>query len=288
MQLVERQAPAIPLTEQSDLLSLSRRSLYYQPMAPTPAEVAIKHAIDAIYTAQPAYGSRRIAVVLERDHQLVVNRKAVQRHMREMGIAGISPGPNLSRRATAHRIYPYLLRGVIVVRPNHVWQIDITSIRLTGGWMYLVAVLDVYARYIVSWVLDDTLTQPFVLEAVDQALRLATPTIWNSDQGSHFTSPQYTTVLTAASTQISMDGKRRALDNIFIERFWRTLKYEDIYVRDYQSPREVRLGVGRFMIHYNEQRPHSALGYQTPAAVYAVPTNQSGHERTDNGLIDCA
>jgi putative transposase len=156
--LVERQTPAIPLIDQADLLSLSRRSLYYQPMAPAPTEVAIKHAIDAIYTAQPAYGSRRIAVVLERDHQLVVNRKAVQRHMREMGIAGISPGPNLSCCATAHRIYPYLLRGVVVVRPNHVWQIDITYIRLTGGWMYLVAVLDVYARYIVSWTLDDTLT----------------------------------------------------------------------------------------------------------------------------------
>jgi len=273
--LVDRTPAALPLTDQAALLSLSRRSLYTQPSGPTAEEVAIKHAIDAVYTAQPAYGSRRIAVVLERDHQLVVNRKAVQRHMREMGIAGVSPGPNLSRRATAHRIYPYLLRGVMVARPNHVWQIDITYIRLSGGWMYLVAVLDVYARYIVSWVLDDTLTQPFVLAAVGQALQQATPTIWNSDQGSHFTSPQYTTVLAAAGAQISMDGKGRALDNIFIERFWRTLKYEDIYIRDYQSPRDVRLGVGRFMTHYNEQRPHSALGYQTPAAVYAAPAIQS-------------
>lgn len=266
--LVERAADALPLSDQAALLSLSRRSLYYQPVAPDPVEVAIKHAIDTIYTAHPAYGSRRIGEVLGRDHRLVVNRKAVQRHMREMGIAGISPGPNLSRRAVAHRIYPYLLRGVVVTRPNHVWPIDITYVRLVTGWMYLVAVLDVYARYIVSWVVDDSLAQPFVLAAVSQALAQATPTIWNSDQGSHFTSPQYTAMLTAAGTQISMDGKGRALDNIFIERFWRTIKYEDIYLRGYESPREVRHGVSRYMTHYNEQRPHSALGYRTPAAVY--------------------
>ncbi len=215
MQLVDRPLSAIPLTAQADLLSLSRRSLYYQPVPPAPAEVAIKHAIDQIYTDQPSYGSRRIEVILARDHQLVVNRKAVQRHMREMGIAGISPGPNLSQRAAAQRVYPYLLRGLVVARPNHVWQIDITYIRLSGGWMYLVAVLDVYARYIVSWALDDTLAQPFVLAAVHQALQRATPTIWNSDQGSHFTSPQYTQVLATAGTQISMDGKGRALDNIY-------------------------------------------------------------------------
>jgi putative transposase len=271
LRLVDRNQDSLPLTDQATLLSLSRRSLYYQPVGPAPAEVAIKHAIDQIYTAHPSYGSRRIAVVLERDHQLVVNRKAVQRHMREMGIAGISPGPNLSQRTTAHRIFPYLLRGVVANQPNHVWQIDITYLRLTSGWMFLVAVLDVYARYIVSWALDDTLAQPFVLDAVHQALERATPTIWNSDQGSHFTSPQYTSVVAAAGAQISMDGKGRALDNIFIERFWRTLKYEDIYVRDYQSPRDVRLGVSRYITHYNEQRPHSALAYQTPAMVYVAP-----------------
>jgi putative transposase len=269
--LVDRGPGSLALTTQATLLSLSRRSLYAQPAGPSPAEIAIKHAIDRIYTDHPSYGSRRIAVVLERDHQVVVNRKAVQRHMREMGIAGISPGPNLSRRATAHRIYPYLLRGVVACRPNHVWQIDITYIRLAAGWMYLVAVLDVYARYIVSWALDDTLAQPFVLDAVGQALQRATPTIWNSDQGSHFTSPQYTAVLTDAGTQISMDGKGRALDNIFIERFWRTLKYEDIYLRSYESPREVRLGVGQYISHYNDQRPHSALAYRTPAVVYHTP-----------------
>ncbi len=250
------------------MLGLNRTSLYYQPTPPPPEEVAIKHAIDRIYTDHPAYGSRRIAVVLARDHQLVVNRKAVQRHMREMGIAGISPGPNLSKPHPAHPIYPYLLRGVTAAYPNHVWAIDITYIRLVDSWMYLVAVLDLYARYVVSWALDDTLELPFVLDAVTRALTVATPTIWNSDQGSHFTSPQYTRLLEAAGVQISMDGRGRAFDNIFVERLWRTVKYEDIYLHDYGTPREVRVGLSAFFPTYNERRPHMALEYHTPAAVY--------------------
>jgi putative transposase len=268
MALVDRHDAELSLKEQAELLTLSRRSLYYRPAPPSDEEVAIKHAIDRIYTNQPSYGSRRIAVVLERDHGLIVNRKAVQRHMREMGIAGISPGPNLSQRNRADRIYPYLLRGVTAAYPNHVWSVDITYIRLVAGWMYLVAVLDLYARYVVSWAVDDTLEQPFVLDAVGRALRRARPQIWNSDQGSHFTSPQYTRLLEEAGVQISMDGKGRALDNIFIERLWRTVKYEDVYLRDYTSPRDTRSGLGQYLLHYNEQRPHSALDYRTPAAVY--------------------
>lgn len=266
--LVDRADCDLTLTEQADLLSLSRRSLYYRPTPPSAEEIAIKHAIDAIYTDQPSYGSRRIAVVLKQDYQLVVNRKAVQRHMRQMGIAGISPGLNLSQRHPEHRIYPYLLRGVTAAYPNHVWSIDITYIRLVAGWMYLVAVLDLYARYIVSWALEDTLELPFVLDAVTQALTRARPQIWNSDQGSHFTSPQYTQLLLDADVQISMDGKGRALDNIFIERLWRTIKYEEVYLREYGTPREARYGLSRYLLHYNEQRPHSALDYRTPAAVY--------------------
>ncbi len=230
--------------------------------------MTIKHAIDRIYTDNPAYGSRRIAVLLQEDYQLVINRKAVQRHMREMVIAGISPGPNLSRRNPAHRVYPYLLRGVTATHPNHIWAIDITYIPLQGNWMYLVAVLDLYARYVVSWALADTLEQPFVLEAVQQALAQATPTIWNSDQGSHFTSPQYTGLLEAAGVQISMDGRGRALDNIFIERLWRTVKCEDVYLQDYGTPRAVRGGLGRFLTKYHMARPHMALDYATPAMVY--------------------
>ena len=230
--------------------------------------MAIKHAIDTISTDQPSYGSRRIAVILERDHQLVVNRKAVQRHMREMGIAGISPGPNLSRRNPEQQVYPYLLRNLVAARPNHVWAIDITYIRLVAGWMYLVAVLDLYARYVVSWALDDTLEQPFVLEAVNRALSVATPQIWNSDQGSHFTSPQYTHLLAAADVQISMDGKGRALDNIFIERLWRTIKYDHVYLHDYRSPREARQQLGQLLHTYNQRRLHEALDYLTPAEAY--------------------
>ena len=268
MQLLDRPAAQLTVREQAELLTLSRRSVYYQKTPPSAEEVAIKHAIDTIYTEQPSYGSRRVAVILERDHQLLVNRKAVQRHMREMGIVGISPGPNLSQRNPEHQVYPYLLRNLVAIRPNHVWAIDITYIRLVAGWMYLVAVLDVYARYVVSWALDDTLEQPFVLDAVSRALALATPQIWNSDQGSHFTSPQYTRLLAAANVQISMDGKGRALDNIFIERLWRSVKYEHVYLHEYGSPREARIGIRQYLTHYNEHRPHSSLAYQTPEAIY--------------------
>jgi putative transposase len=267
MLLLDRPAMELTLRTQADLLTLSRRSRYYQPTPPRSEELAIKHAIDSIYTAQPSYDSRRIAVILERDHQLVVNRKAVQRHMREMGIARINPGPKLSRRNPEQRVYPYLLRNLVALQPNHVWAIDIRYTRLVAGWMYLVAVLDLYARYVVSWALDDTLEQPFVLDAVSRALAAATPQIWNSDQGSHFTSPQYTGLLDAAGVQISMDGKGRALDNIFIERLWRSVKYQEVYLTEYQAPGDARSGLRRYLRHYNEDRPHSTLGYQTPAAV---------------------
>jgi len=191
--------------------------------------------------------------------------------MREMGIAGISPGPNLSKRAAAHKLYPYLLRGLEISRPNQVWGIDITYIRLRGGWMYLVAVLDWFSRYVVSWEVDQTLEMPFLLRAVDLALSHAQPLIWNSDQGSHFTSPQYTEKLLAAGVQISMDGKGRALDNIFTERLWRTIKYEDVYLHDYASPRQARRGISDYLTFYNRERLHQALDYRTPAEVYFQP-----------------
>jgi len=269
--LVERDQTDLPLTVQADLLSISRASLYYHPRAPSLEEVAIKHRIDALYTQYPFYGSRRIAAHLGRDG-LVINRKAVQRHMREMGIAGIAPGPNLSRRDSEHRIYPYLLRDLTSAYSNHVWGIDITYIRLHTGWLYLVAVLDWYSRYVVSWELDQTLALPLVLTAAERALAQTQPVIWNSDQGSHFTSPQYLELLTDAGVQISMDGKGRALDNIFVERLWRTVKYEEVYLRDYATPREARRGLSEYMVFYNEERPHQALGYRTPAEVYFAPT----------------
>jgi putative transposase len=268
--LVERGRSKLPLTVQADLLSLSRASLYYRPRTPSLEEVAIKHRIDALYTQYPFYGSRRIAAQLRRDG-LLVNRKAVQRHMREMGIAGVAPGANLSRRDSEHRVYPYLLRDLTSAYPNHVWGIDITYVRLHAGWLYLVAVLDWFSRYVISWELDQTLALPFVLVAVQRALAQAQPVIWNSDQGSHFTSPQYLELLTTAGVHISMDGKGRALDNIFVERLWRTVKYEEVFLHDYASPREARQGLRAYFMFYNEERPHQALGYRTPAETYFAP-----------------
>ncbi len=268
--LVERDHPELSLSVQAELVGVSRSSLYYQPIPPSPEEIALKHRIDELYTDWPVYGSRRITAQLRRDGHLI-NRKQVQRHMREMGIAGIHPGPNLSRRHQAHAVYPYLLRGLTIHTPNQVWGIDITYIRLRRGWLYLVAVLDWFSRYVVSWTLDQTLEMPFVLEAVESALQQATPTIWNSDQGSHFTSPQYTQRLHEAGVQISMDGKGRALDNIFTERLWCTVKYEEVYLHDYDSPRHARQRVTFFLERYNHQRLHQALRYRTPAEVYFAP-----------------
>jgi len=264
---VEWDHPDFSLVLQADLLGLNRSGLYYQAAPPSPEEVQIKNRIDALYTECPFYGSRRITEQLCRDG-ILINRKAVQRHMQEMGIAGICPGPNLSKRNADSHIYPYLLRSITASYPNHVWGIDITYIRLTAGWMYLVAVLDWFSRYVVSWALDQTLEIGFVLDAAQQGLAHATPLIWNSDQGSHFTSPQYTDLLLAANVQISMDGKGRALDNIFTERLWRTVKYENVYLKGYTSPREARLGIAAFLAFYNDRHLHQALDYHTPAEIY--------------------
>lgn len=268
---MERGADALPLSTQSALLSVSRRSLYYRPAVPPPEEVAIKHRLDELYTAHPFYGSRKLAVLLAEEFGSV-NRKRVQRLMREMGIAGIVPGPNLSKRHSEHRVYPYLLHHVTADRPNHIWGCDITYIRLRNGWLYLVAILDWFSRYVISWSLDETLELGFVLDALARARQTALPTIWNTDQGSHFTSPQVTQPLLDAGVRISMDGKRRATDNIFTERFWRSLKYEEVYLADYASPRDARHGIARYIAFYNGERPHQALDYRRPAELYFAPS----------------
>lgn len=188
--------------------------------------------------------------------------------MREMGIVAIYPGPNLSKRALQDKLFPYLLRGVTAQRNNHIWGIDITYIRMQTGWLYLVAIIDWYSRYIVSWELDDTLQIAFVLSAVDRAFRSSQPEILNSDQGSHFTALDYITRLQDHKVAISMDGKGRALDNIFTERFWRSLKYEEVYLKEYASPREARKGIAQYIEFYNAERPHQSLEYQTPKAYY--------------------
>src|SRR5579859_7061069 len=272
--LVEREHRGLPLSVQAEVLGLNRSSLYYRPVAPTTEEIALKHRIDAIYTATPFYGVRRVTAQLHREGW-AVNHKAVARHMQEMGIAGICPGPNLSRRAHQAAISPYLLREVTASYPNHVWGLDITSIRLAHGWMDLVAVLDWYSRYILSWELEQSLQLSFVLAALDRALGQAHRVICNSDQGSHFTSQAYLERLQAANVQISMDGKGRALDNIFTERLWRTIKEEEVYLHDYATPREARQGISRYIQFYNQQRPHQALQYQTPAEVYYMKKGSS-------------
>jgi putative transposase len=267
--MLESSSPGLSRKTQAELLGLSRSSLYYHPVPTSAEEVFIKHRIDEIYTCWPFYGSRRITVVLNQERN-VVSRPTVQRYMREMGISGIAPGPNTSKPAPEHKIYPYLLRHVSASYPNHVWGIDITYIRLKGGWMYLVAILDWFSRFVVAWELDQTLELPFVLNAVDRAMEQAKPRIWNSDQGSHFTNPQYLDRLLSADVQVSMDGRGRAADNIFTERLWRSVKYEEVYLSDYASPREARSGLARYFHFYNFVRPHQALGYQTPAQVYVV------------------
>ncbi len=197
----------------------------------------------------------------------MANRKAIRRQLREMGIEGIAPGPNTSTCRLEHRRYPYWLRRLPIARPDHVWGVGITDIRLRAGWMHLVAVLDWYSRYVVAWALDQTLELGFVLEAMAGALARATPEIRNSDQGSHFTSPQHIGLRTGADVRISMGGRGRALDNVFTERLWRSAKYEAVYIKDYASPKEARRGPEGYFAYYNHERPHQALGYQTPAEV---------------------
>ena len=265
--MLERPEPDLTLSEQADLLSVSRSSLYYVPRAPSEWEVAVKHRIDALFTACPFYGSRRITLLLQ-EEGFAIGRDAVRQFMREMGLEALYPKPNLSKPSPEHKIYPYLLRGVQSAYPNHIWGSDITYIRLVGGGMYLVAILDWYSRYVVSWEPRETLEIGFVLACVDRALCAAAPTIFNSDQGSHFTSPQCVERVQKAGAKVSMDGRGRAMDNIFTERFWRTLKYECVYLAEFVQPRQARQGIGGYIRFYCEQRPHQALWYRRPVEVY--------------------
>jgi putative transposase len=266
-ELIDWENRELSVKTQAQLLSLNRSGLYYQPRPPSAEEVAFKHRIDEIYTQSPFYGYRKIAGQLHREGH-AINQKTVAQSMREMGLVAIYPGPNLSKRAHQAAIYPYLLKHVTANTPDHIWGIDITYIRLHGGWMYLVAILDWYSRYIVSWELEQNMQIEFVIEAMQRALSQATPQICNSDQGSHFTSSQYIQLLQGHDVRISMDGKGRALDNIFTERLWRTVKYEEVYLKDYASPREAREELRAYLRFYNERRLHQALGYCTPAEVY--------------------
>ena len=253
---------------QADLLGINRTSLYYKVREPDEGDLTIKAAIDRVYTKHPEFGYRKITVWLAKHEGLVINHKAILRHMGQMGIQAVYPRQNTSKPDPANKVYPYLLNGLEITSPDQVWSIDITYIPIRRSWLYLVAILDWYSRYVVAWMIDDTLEIGFVLETCESALRSAVPGIMNSDQGSHFTSPKYTQLFMGAGSRISMDHRGRAFDNIFIERLWRTVKYEDVYLRSYETPREARAGIGKYIHYYNHQRPHQNLSYRTPAEVY--------------------
>ncbi len=259
----------LSIKEQAVLLTLNRTGLYYQlkQREPDAEEIEIKHRIDELYTECPFYGSRKLRVLLKQKGY-IINRKRVQRYMREMGLEAVGPKPNLSKKSGEHKIYPYRLKGLKLSRPLEVWGLDITYIRLKHGWLYLIAIIDWYSRYVISWEVDQTLAIDFVLVAVNRALGEAKPQIMNSDQGSHFTSEQYTRLVEEAGVLVSMDGKGRVFDNIFTERLWRTLKQECIYINEFETPREARQGIRDYLEFYNWRRPHQALGYKTPAEVH--------------------
>ncbi len=267
MDLVDFQYKELPVTTQAILLSLNRTGLYYRPALPSEREISIKHEIDLIYTDNPYMGSRPITTILNRT-DFPTSRTTVQKYMRQMGIAAIYPKPNLSKKNHEHKIYPYLLRGVTASSPNHVWGTDITFIRMKKGWLYLVAFMDWFSRYVLSWELDFTLEVDFVLEALSNALKIAKPEIVNSDQGSQYTSDRYVEQVLASQSKISMDGRGRYMDNIFTERLWRSVKYQEVYLNDYENPRAVRSGLSRYLDKYNNYRPHQSLRNLTPAEVY--------------------
>jgi putative transposase len=269
--LIEADYEPISLRRQCQLLGLARSSFYYEPQPESQFDLLLMRLLDEQYTRTPFYGIRRMTAWLnQQGHQ--VNHKRVQRLLRLMGLEAIYPKPNLSQPAPGHRIYPYLLRGVKVERVNQVWSSDITYVRLVGGFVYLVAILDWFSRYVLAWEISVTLDSAFCVSALERALERGQPEIFNTDQGAQFTSAAFTQRLLEREIRISMDGRGRALDNIFVERLWRTVKYEDIYLNDYASVMEVNGGLGRYFRFYNGERLHQSLNYRTPAAVHGLLT----------------
>ena len=258
----------VSVRRQCELLQLSRSGLYYEPDGASDEELALMRLIDELHLKRPFYGSRMMTLALKaKGHK--VNRKRVQRLMRLMQLESLAPKPGTSKPAPEHAVYPYLLRGLEISRPNQVWATDITYIPMARGFVYLVAIMDWYSRRVLSWRLSVTLDADFCVEALREAMaRFGTPEIFNTDQGAQFTSEAFTSVLRERGVKISMDGKGRCIDNVFVERLWRSLKYEEVYLHAYDAVREAREGIARYFDFYNDERPHQALGYQTPAAFY--------------------
>jgi putative transposase len=264
---IETGNEALSIRAQSALLGLSRATLYYKPTPISHDDQSLMRRIDEIYTEWPCYGARRIAKQLARDGYRV-GRRHIATLMELMGICAIYPKMSLSRRCPEHPVFPYLLRGVDIVRPNQVWSIDITYIRLPQGFVYLVAIIDWYSRYVLSWRLSNTLDGAFCRDALIDALSIATPEIFNSDQGVQFTDGAFTSILQSRGIQISMDGRGRCLDNVFVERLWRTVKYEEVYVKHYADVLECRRSLSEYFQKYNTQRLHQSLDYCTPSEIY--------------------
>jgi putative transposase len=257
----------LSVSQQCELLGLSRSSYYYEPATETAENLALMARIDEEYTAHPFYGSRRMTSWLRSEgHE--VNRKRVQRLMRLMGLEAVYPKPNLSMRGAGHKVYPYLLRGVKIERVNQVWSTDITYIPLPNGFLYLTAVLDWHSRYVLSWRLSNTLDVEFCIEALEDALQVGCPEVFNSDQGVQFTSAAFTSRLESAGAKVSMDGKGRCMDNVFVERLWRTVKYEEVYLWRHETVPALQAGLTRYFSFYNRERRHQSLADRTPAEVF--------------------
>ncbi len=267
---IEPTYPAISLARQCEWLGLARSSYYWTPAPATPDDLVMMRRIDECYLERPFFGSRQMATWLSRDGA-PVNRKRVQRLMRRMGLQGAMPGPHTSRPHPAHPVYPYRLAHLTIDRPNLVWSSDITYIPMSRGFLYLVAVMDWYSRYVLAWRLSNTLDTLFCVEALREALGSAQPVVFNTDQGARFTSDDFTGCLKHHQVLISLDGRGRALDNVFVERLWRSVKYENIYLRDYVDGQSLHHGLQRYFTFYNQARPHSALGGKTPVEVHRDP-----------------
>jgi len=265
--LVDPGYERLSIRKQCKLLDLNRSTLYYESVKVSEEVLEIMHRIDEIFTDSPFYGSRRIQECLRRDGW-TIGRERVQSLMRKMGLKAIYPKAHLSQVNPEHKIYPYLLNGLAIVRPNQVWSSDISYIRLRQGFLYLVAVMDWFSRYVLSWRLSNSLDVYFCIEALQEALGQGCPDIFNTDQGSQFTSKDFTGILLSKGIRISMDGRGRVFDNIFTERLWRSVKYEEVYIKGYQVYRDAQEGLGSYFPFYNTRRYHQSLGYKTPYEVY--------------------
>ncbi|MGH9647570.1 MAG: IS3 family transposase [Bryobacteraceae bacterium] len=265
---IDRECDSLSIREQCKLLNLNRSTLYYKPVEPDAETLELMKLIDQIFTERPYYGSRRIREALRKDHHKSVTRKRVRRLMKLMGLETIYRRPRTSEPAPGHKIYPYLLRGLEITRPNQVFASDITYIPMAKGFLYLVAVIDWSSRYILSWRLSNTMDDDFCVDALSESLLLAVPEIFNTDQGSQFTSEDFVDTVLASGAKVSMDGRGRWMDNVFIERFWRSLKYEEVYLHAYATTKEALESIAKWIDFYNNKRPHQALEYRTPAEVY--------------------